>query len=132
VKQPFQSSIWSFPDLRLVLPARAVSYAGDSIALMALMLRVSHEGGPGAVTALLLAFALPTVVMIPFAGRIVDGRDSRTVLVWASLLQAAAGLGLDLHRPGGRRPVGADPAHPGARRGARAWRSDGWISQHFR
>jgi MFS family permease len=94
MKQPLQISIWSFRDLRLVLPARAVSYAGDSIALVALMLRVSDDGGAAAITALLLAFALPTVVMIPFAGRIVDGYDSRTVLVWASLLQAAAGIGL--------------------------------------
>jgi MFS family permease len=94
VKQTLQSSIWSIRDLRLVLPARATSYAGDSIALVALMLRVSDAGGPGAITALLLAFALPTVVMIPFAGRIVDGFDSRKVLVLASLLQAAAGVGL--------------------------------------
>lgn len=94
MKQSLQTSIWSFPDIRLVLPARALSYAGDSVALVALMLRVSHDGGPGAITLLLLAFAVPTVVMIPFAGRIVDGHDSRTVLVWASLLQTAAGVGL--------------------------------------
>lgn len=94
MKQSLQTSIWSFPDIRLVLPARALSYAGDSVALVALMLRVSHDGGPGAITALLLAFAVPTVAMIPFAGRIVDGRDSRTVLVWSGLLQAAAGIGL--------------------------------------
>ncbi|MGC4937583.1 MFS transporter [Kribbella sp. DT2] len=94
MKQTLQTSIWSFRDLRLVLPARALSYAGDSVALVALMLRVSESGGPGAVTALLLAFAVPTVVMIPFAGRIVDGYDSRTVLVLASLLQVVAGLGL--------------------------------------
>ncbi len=94
MKQTLQTSIWSFRDIRLVLPARALSYAGDSIALIALMLRVSTEGGPGAITALLLAFAVPTVVMIPFAGRIVDGHDSRTVLVWASVLQAAAGVGV--------------------------------------
>src|SRR6266536_2541267 len=94
MKQTLQTSIWSFRDIRLVLPARALSYAGDSIALIALMLRVSTEGGPGAITALLLAFAVPTVVMIPFAGRIVDGHDSRTVLGWASVLQAAAGVGV--------------------------------------
>jgi len=95
MKQPLQISIWSFRDIRLVLPARALSYAGDSIALVALMLRVSGDGGGAtAITALLLAFALPTVLMIPFAGRIVDSYDSRTVLVWASLLQAAAGVGL--------------------------------------
>ncbi len=79
-----------------MLPARALSYAGDSVALIALMLRVSEYGGPGTMTALLLAFAVPTVVMIPFAGRIVDSYDSRTVLVCASSLQAAAGVGLAL------------------------------------
>ncbi|TDU90564.1 putative MFS family arabinose efflux permease [Kribbella voronezhensis] len=94
MKQPLHVSIWSYRDIRLVLPARAVSYAGDSIALVALMLRISDHGGPAAITALLLAFAVPTVAMIPFAGRIVDGYDSRTVLVWASLLQAAVAVGL--------------------------------------
>jgi MFS family permease len=94
MKQPLHSSLWSHRDVRLVLPARAVSYAGDSIALVALMLRVSDDGGATAITALLLAFAVPTVAMIPFAGRIVDGYDSRRVLVWASLLQMAAGVGL--------------------------------------
>ncbi|GAA0951325.1 hypothetical protein GCM10009554_52570 [Kribbella koreensis] len=105
---PAAASLWSHRDIRLVLPARAVSYAGDAIALVALMLRVSGDGtGTGAgggsgsglsataaITALLLAFAVPTVVMIPFAGRIVDAYDSRRVLVWASLLQAAAGVGI--------------------------------------
>lgn len=94
MKQSLQTSIWSRRDIRLVLPARALSYAGDSIALIALMLRVSDGHGPAAVTALLLAFAVPTVVMIPFAGRIVDGYDSRTVLVGAGLLQVVAGTGL--------------------------------------
>lgn len=94
MKQPLQTSIWSFADLRLVLPARALSYAGDSVALVALMLRVSDNGGPTAITALLLAFALPTVLMIPFAGKLVDSYDSRVLLVSASLLQAAAGVGL--------------------------------------
>jgi MFS family permease len=94
MKQPLHTSIWSDRDVRLVLPARALSYAGDSIALIALLLRVSDGHGPAAVTALLLAFAVPTVAMIPFAGRIVDGYDSRTVLVWSGLLQVAAGVGL--------------------------------------
>ncbi|GAA1603877.1 MULTISPECIES: MFS transporter [Kribbella] len=94
MKQTLQTSIWSYRDIRLVLPARALSYAGDSIAMIALMLRVSDGHGPAAVTALLLAFAVPTVAMIPFAGRIVDGYDSRTVLVWSGLLQVVAGVGL--------------------------------------
>ncbi|MEU4190647.1 MFS transporter [Kribbella sp. NPDC026611] len=94
MKQILQTSIWSHRDVRLVLPARALSFAGDSIAMIVLMLRVADGHGPAAVTALLLAFAVPTVLMIPFAGRIVDGYDSRTVLVWSGLLQAAAGVGL--------------------------------------
>ena len=94
MKQPLQISIWSFRDIRLVLPARAVSYAGDSIALIALMLRVSGDGGPGSDHRPAAGVRVPTVLMIPFAGRIVDSYDSRTVLVWASLLQAAAGVGL--------------------------------------
>ncbi|MEV8374155.1 MFS transporter [Kribbella sp. NPDC056861] len=100
MKQPLHSSLWSYRDARLVLPARAISYAGDSIALVALMLRVSGDAGDderaaaAAITALLLAFAVPTVAMIPFAGRIVDSYDSRRVLVWSSLLQVAAGVGL--------------------------------------
>lgn len=94
MKQPLHISLWSYRDARLVLPARAISYAGDSIAMIALMLRVADGGGAGAVSALLLAFAVPTVVMIPFAGRIVDSYDSRTVLICSSLLQAAAVVGL--------------------------------------
>nr|WP_272954652.1 MFS transporter [Kribbella sandramycini] len=71
-----------------------MSYAGDAVALVALMLRVAEYGGTRAVMFLLLAFAVPTVVMIPVAGRIVDSYDSRHVLICASLLQAAAGVGL--------------------------------------
>src|SRR4051794_38615736 len=92
MKQTLQSSLWSHRDIRLVLPARAVSYAGDAIAMIALMLRVKEYGGPGAITILLLAFAVPTVVMIPVAGRIVDSYDSRVVLVASTLLQAVAGV----------------------------------------
>jgi MFS family permease len=82
--------------MRLVLAGRTLSFAGDSVAMVALMLRVSAGGGPGALSALLLAFALPSVAAIPVAGRIVDRFDSRTVLVAASLLQAAAGAGTAL------------------------------------
>lgn len=96
MKHSLHESLWSFRDIRLVLPGRAVSYAGDSVALVALMLRVSDTGGPAAVTVLMLAFAVPMVVMIPVAGRIVDSYDSRVVLVGSSLVQAAAAVGLAL------------------------------------
>jgi MFS family permease len=96
MKQSLHISLWSIRDMRLVLAGRTLSFAGDAVALVALMLRVSAEGGPGALSALLLAFALPSVAAIPVAGRIVDRYDSRTVLVIASLLQAAAGAGTAL------------------------------------
>jgi MFS family permease len=90
------SSLWAYRDMRLVLPGRAVSMAGDAIAMLALSLRVSEQGGPASMTMLWLAFSVPLVLMIPVAGRIVDGVDSRTVLVLSSLLQGAAGVGLAL------------------------------------
>ncbi|GAA1681034.1 hypothetical protein GCM10009745_26520 [Kribbella yunnanensis] len=94
MKQTLQISLWSNRDMRLVLPARAVSYAGDAIAMVALMLRVKDYGGTTGITILLLAFAVPTVVMIPVAGRIVDSYDSRVVLVSSTVLQAVAGVAL--------------------------------------
>ena len=54
MKQSLQISIWSHRDIRLVLPARALSFAGDSIAMIALMLRVSEGHGPAAITVQLL------------------------------------------------------------------------------
>jgi len=63
--------------MRLVRAGRTVSYAGDAVALVALTMRVSADDNPGAVTALLLAFAVLAVLMIPVAGRIVDRYDSR-------------------------------------------------------
>jgi MFS family permease len=89
-------SLWAYRDMRLALPGRAVSMAGDAIAILALSLRVSEQGGPTSMTMLWLAFSVPLVLMIPIAGRIVDGVDSRTVLVLSSLLQGAAGVGLAL------------------------------------
>lgn len=82
--------------MRLVLAGRTLSFAGDSVALVALMLRFSTDGRPGVLSALLLAFAVPVVLAMPVAGRIVDRYDSRTVLVAASLLQAFAGAGVAL------------------------------------
>lgn len=40
-------SVWAHPDMRIVLPARALSVLGDSITYVALSVRVAHSGQPG-------------------------------------------------------------------------------------
>ena len=89
-----QSSIWSFRDMRLVIPARAVSFFGDSLALVVLSLEIARSDRPILMTLLLVAFSLPLFLLAPVAGRLVDEHDSRTLLVAAGALQVVASLGL--------------------------------------
>jgi MFS family permease len=77
-------------DLALVVTAKSVSLLGDELAAFALLLRLqSHGAGPAAVAALLTAALVPIVVLAPLVGRVVDGHDSRMLLVVSSLSQAA-------------------------------------------
>jgi MFS family permease len=76
-------------DLWLVVVAKSVSLLGDEIAALALTLRLQSQGaGTGAVAALLVAALVPLVVLAPLVGRLVDGHDSRVLLVSSSLAQA--------------------------------------------
>src|SRR5215467_4965986 len=78
-------------DLRVSVVARAVSLLGDEAAVIALTLRMHDSGGgAGAVAELLVAGMLPLVVFAGVAGRLVDRFDSRPLLVWSGLGQAAA------------------------------------------
>lgn len=92
MKRLFQvssDSPWRIRDFRIAAVARAVSFLGDEVALVALLLRVHDTGaGPSGVAALLLVAAVPTVVLAPWAGRVADRHDSRTVLVAAGTAQA--------------------------------------------
>lgn len=90
MKWILQNSVWRHRDLRIAAPARAVSVLGDEIALVALVLRV-HDSGGGArgITLLLLAAALPTVLLAPWSGRLADRLDSRLLTVGSGLAQAA-------------------------------------------
>src|SRR5436190_859553 len=66
------SSIWRHRDLRVMLPARAISQFGDDLVLIVLLLQVFAAGhGPWSVTGLLLCAALPVVVLAPVAGLLV-------------------------------------------------------------
>lgn len=76
-------------DLSLVVGAKSVSLLGDEVAAIALTLRLQGNGAhPGAVAALLVAGLLPLVVLAPLVGRLVDGHDSRSLLLASSLAQA--------------------------------------------
>jgi MFS family permease len=77
-------------DLWVSVVARAVSLLGDEAAVIALTLRMHDSGGgAGAVAELLVAGMLPLVVFAGIAGRLVDRYNSRSLLVWSGLAQAA-------------------------------------------
>ena len=77
-------------DILLVVAAKSVSWLGDEVAMVALVLLLQSQGrGAMAVAALLIANALPMVLLSGFVGRIVDRFDNRALLVGSSLTQAA-------------------------------------------
>ncbi|MEO8889526.1 MAG: MFS transporter, partial [Jatrophihabitantaceae bacterium] len=74
--------------LVLVVSAKAVSLLGDEVAAVALVLHLQSRGaGASAVAALLVAALVPLVLLAPLVGRLVDGQDSRRLLVTSSLAQ---------------------------------------------
>jgi MFS family permease len=90
-----QNSIWRHRDLRLMIPARAVSQFGDDLALLVLTLRVYSEGrGPWSITILLLCATVPVVALASLAGRLVDSLPFRLLATTTALWQAACCVGL--------------------------------------
>jgi MFS family permease len=85
------TTVWRYRDLRLAGPARALSVAGDEVALIALLLHV-HDIGAGArdVMVLLASAAAGTIVAAPWAGRLADRADSRLLLVCSASWQLVA------------------------------------------
>jgi MFS family permease len=78
---------WS--DVYLTVTARAISVCGDFLAATALALALQSRGAGGlAVAALMIAAAVPPVVLAPLTGRLADRVDSRLLLVTAGLGQA--------------------------------------------
>jgi MFS family permease len=93
-------SIWRHRDLRLLLPARAISAFGDDMALLVLTLRVYSAGfGPWSITLLLLCAAVPVVVLAPVAGRLVDTVPFARLATAAAAWQAACCVALALVDP---------------------------------
>lgn len=89
------SGLLGLRDFRLVLAAWGLSALGDFLAVVALTLRVQEETGSGfAVSALLIAAALPLVLFNPVAGWLVDRFETRRVLALAAGAQAVVVVAL--------------------------------------
>jgi MFS family permease len=102
VKQTLHAytTIFRHRDLRLMLPARALSAFGDDVALVALTLRVYDGGhGPWALTGLLVCAAAPVILMAPIAGRLVDSAGFRTLAATSALWQAGCCVALAVETP---------------------------------
>ena len=77
-------------DLRLVVGAKSVSWFGDEVAMVALTLQLQSSGRAAmAVAGLLIANALPIVLLSGVVGRMVDRYDNRRLLLGSSAAQAA-------------------------------------------
>jgi MFS family permease len=78
-------------DLALVAGGRGLSVIGDEVALIALLLWASAEGhGPLVVAALVMAAALPQLLMAPVSGTLVDRLPARALIAGASAGMALA------------------------------------------
>src|SRR3954447_21019308 len=87
--RPGTSDPMSAPrDLRLLAGAILVSAAGDLLMVVVLALRVHDLTGSGAAVAGLFAALMgPIAVLAPVAGRLVDGTETRRLLLLVSLAQ---------------------------------------------
>lgn len=94
-------------DFLLASSARFLATAGMGAVVVSIMLHLQNmaaagpdaAAGPWLVAAYLACSALPLVLLAPWAGRLADTRDSRTLAVGSSAVSAAAvgGMGAALH-----------------------------------
>lgn len=85
-------------DLTLLAAGQLISVAGDSAALVALLLRLRPEGS-GWVAALLAAELVPYIICAPVSGRVVDRFETHRVLLLALIGQAVVAVPLALVNP---------------------------------
>ncbi len=83
--------LWRIRDVRIVVPARAVSLLGDSVLAIVLLLYLERAHiGIWPVAVMLGVESLPLVLLIGIAGHVADTYDSRTVLAIATAAQTLA------------------------------------------
>ncbi|MEV4134319.1 MFS transporter [Dactylosporangium sp. NPDC049742] len=86
--------------LGALLGARGISYAGDTLSMVALMLHVAGATGQGlAVAALLLAGDFVPSLVAPFAGALADRFDRRRLMIGCELVQALVVAAIALFLP---------------------------------
>ncbi len=96
--------LWSTRDFLLASSARFIATAGMGAVIISVMLHLQNlaaagltqVAGPWLVAAYLLCSALPLVLLAPWAGRLADTRDSRTLATASSVVSAAAVAGMGL------------------------------------
>lgn len=103
---PPAQPLWRNRDFVLASSARFIATAGIGAVVISVMLHLQNLAatgqtaiaGPWLVAAYLLCSALPLVLLAPWAGRLADTRDSRTLATASSVVSAAAvaamGLGM--------------------------------------
>jgi MFS family permease len=79
------------PDFRALLTARSLSWVGDGIANVALVIHLQRTEGTGRAVGLLLLVTTLPAVLAPFTGVVVDRYDRRRVLAAAEYAQAVVG-----------------------------------------
>jgi len=85
---------------RLLWSARAVSFLGDSLGLVALMLHVAETTGQAlAVAVLLLAGDFAPALLGPLSGTVADRLDRRRVMIACELVQGALVVAIALWLP---------------------------------
>ncbi|HSO89622.1 MAG TPA: MFS transporter, partial [Arthrobacter sp.] len=96
--------LWRNRDFVLASSARFIATAGMGAVIISVMLHLQNLAaagqtaiaGPWLVAAYLLCSALPLVLLAPWAGRLADTRDSRTLATASSVVSAAAVAGMGL------------------------------------
>ena len=81
-------------DLRLLATLRGVSFLGDSVAMVALFLRLAPTGHAWAIAALSIAGTLPLVLLAPLAGHVVDHVSAKRLLSALGLVEAVICVGV--------------------------------------
>ncbi|MBM7790357.1 MFS transporter [Tenggerimyces flavus] len=83
------TSVLKLPSLRRLTTLLLLSATAEQFTLLALLWFVSHRGYPAAALgALVLCLQLPTVVMGPIAGRLLDRWSPARLMAWDNLLRA--------------------------------------------
>lgn len=94
VDGPDEASVWTVPAWRRAFPAAVVSRLGDVVFDLTMVLWISTDlavgrpWAPAAVSGVLIAAAVPTLVVGPLAGVVVDRVDRHTVMILSNLVQA--------------------------------------------